>query len=413
MSKRLIPLLIIAVGVAGFVLLKITRPEPQAVNPQERIWRVEVMTVEPDTHTPVLHLYGQVVAPEQATLSVTLAGRIKNRPVHEGQQVKEGDLLVALDDADVQPVLAQAKADVSDLQAQIESEHIRYHNDQKALEGEKQILENARTRLERTRSLVVRDLSSQETLDAASDALARVRLSISGRELAVAGHPARLQSLKARLARAEAVLASATRDVQGSRLTAPFDGVVTGIQVAPGDQVSKSTPLLSIYPDRGLELRAKVPDEFRQELLQALQAGTELEAMGETTGHRFAFSRFAGTSDPSGTEAILTLVGDAGGLRPGGLLAVTLERPPRPHTVSIPYSALYGANSVYLMTDEGRMERAWVQRVGEAQVRHDERRVLVSGPELARGRKLITTHLPNAMTGLRVQVASAGAEKAE
>lgn len=413
MIKRLIPLYILAVGIAGFLLLKMTRPEPEVVSPRERSWQVEVMAIRPTAQKPVLPLYGQLVAPEQTTLSAPLAGRIARRPVREGQQVSAGELLVAFDEADVQPVLAQAEADVADLQAQIEAERIRYRNDRAALGSEQEILDNARKQLERTRSLVSRKLSSQEDLDAASDAVARARLTVTVRQRAVAEHPSRLQSLTARLARAEAALASAQRDSVRSQMTAPFDGVVIGIQVAPGDQVARNTPLLSLYPVRGLELRARVPDLFRPELQAALAAGQSLQAHSPATAHRFVLSRFAGTSAPAGTEAILALEGEARGLRPGGLLAVNLERPERKDAVAIPYSALYGSDSVYLVTDEGRMRLIRIQRIGEALSGDGERRVLVAGEALEPGARLIITHLPNAMTGLKVQVADTAGGGAE
>lgn len=403
MSKRIIPLLILAIGIAGFILLKITRPEPETASARERSWLVEVMAVEPGTHAPILHLYGQVVAPEQTRVSSPLAGRIASRPVREGQRVAEGELLVALDEADIGPLLAQAQADVNDLEAQLASEQVRHDNDRAALRVEREILDSARRQFERTKSLVSRDLSSQEALDAASDALARARLTVTARERAVAEHPSRMKSLEARLARAKSALVSARRDAERSSANAPFDGIVTDIQVAEGDRVAQNAWLLSVYPDQGLELRARVPDMFRQELLDALASGEQLEAVTEDGRHRFDLSRFAGTSDPSGTEAILALQGEARGLRPGGLLPVTLQRPPRKDAIAIPYSALYGSDSVYRMTGESRMERVTVQRLGEARDANGERRVLVSAVGLDAGDRLIITHLPNAMSGLKVE----------
>lgn len=411
MFKRLIPLLILAIGAGGFLLLKLTRSEPEAVAPRERSWRVEVMVVEPAVRAPVVPLYGEVVAPAQTLVSATLAGRIDSRPVRDGQQVVEGDLLVALDKADVEPALEQAEADVADLQAQIESEKVRYRNDREALAVERELLENARRQLQRTQSLVERELASRENLDAAADAVARARLTVTTRERAVAEHPSRLQSLQARLARARAALAAARRDARRSRVSAPFDGVVTNIQVAPGDQVARGEPLLSIYPERGLELRARVPQRYRRELLEALASGATLEAESDQGSHRFVLTGFVGTSDPAGTDAILRLQGaSADGLRPGELVPVTLERPPRPGTVALPFSALYGSDSIYLMTDDQRMRRIAVERVGEARADNGERQVLVAGPALESGSQVIVTHLPNAMTGLKVQVAGESAE---
>lgn len=409
MSKRLIPFLIIAVGIAGFLLLKMTRPEPVEVTATERSWRVDVQAVEPGIHTPVLALYGEVLAPEQLTVTATLAGRIGERPVAEGQQVSAGDLLVALDDADIGPALAQAEAQVADLKAQIRSEEVRYRTDRAALASEQAIVDNARRQLERTRALVDRNLASREALEASTDAAARAELTVNTRQRAVEEHPARLQSLQAKQAQAVANLESTRRDAARARMVAPFDGIVTGVEVARGDQVSRNEPLLSLYPIDGLELRARVPDVFLAELQRALAAGESLMATSTDGQHRFRLARFAGTSDASGTEAILELEGEPDGLRPGALMPVTLERAPRNNSVSIPFSALYGADSVYLLTTDGRMERATVERIGEARGDNGERRLLVSGNALVAGARLITTHLPNAITGLKVDVANTGA----
>ncbi|WP_372964823.1 efflux RND transporter periplasmic adaptor subunit [Marinobacter sp.] len=410
MLKRLLPLIIIAVGIAIFMVLKATRPEPVEVLAMERSWRVEVQRIEPASRVPVLSLYGEVMAPDQQTITATLAGRVAQRPVSEGMSVKQGQLLLSLDEADIAPALTQAQAQVDDLEAQIRLEHVRYRNDQAALESEKAILANARRQFERIASLVGRNLASRENLEGATDALARAELTVSTRQRAIQEHPARLQSIEAKLAQARANLIATKRDIERATVVAPFNGVVTGIQVAVGDQVSRNEALLSMYPEQGMEVRARVPQVFQAELMTALEQGYELTAFSEQD-HEFVLTRFAGLSDPAGTEAILKLQGPPGGLRPGALLPLTLKRPARKQVVEVPFSALYGADSVYLMTDEGRMTRVMVERIGEAQSNNGERRLLISGEHLRPGARLITTHLPNAVTGLKVELADTGGER--
>lgn len=405
MSRKLLPLLMIALGIAGFLLLKATRPEPAEVSATERSWLVQVQEINPTQATPVLPLYGEVVAPDLQTITATLAGRIDRLPVREGQQVSEGDLLVALDSADIEPVLAQARAQVADLEAQVRSEQVRYRNDQQSLESEKAILDNARRQFERIQSLVERNLASRENLEAATDALARAELTVRTRERAIAEHPARLQSLEARLSQARASLSTAELDGERAVSTAPFDGMVTNLQVAAGDQVSRNQALLSIYPIQGLEVRARVPQMYLGELVDALAKGATLTATTEDSGQRFELVRFAGLSDPAGTEAVLELNGESGALRPGALQPLLLQRPARDNLIAIPFSALYGADSVYIMTDDNRMQRVTVQRVGEALSENGERRLLIASEHLKPGMRLITTHLPNAITGLKVKLA--------
>ena len=412
MIKKLLPLLIIVVGIAVFALLKATRPEPAEVSATERSWRVAVQEVELATRVPVLALYGEVVAPDQQTITATLPGRIAEKAVREGMPVKQGDLLLALDEADVKPVLEQARSQVADLEAQIRSEEVRYRNDRKALASEQAILENARRQHERVRSLVDRNLASRENLEAATDALARAELTVTTRERAIEEHPARLQSLEAKLRQAQASLDAVELDSERSQVRAPFDGRVTDVQVAVGDQVSANQSLFSLYPLSGLEVRARVPAVFQGELIAALEEGKQLTAQAEDGGHQFVLTRFAGLSDPAGTEAVFELQGQPKGLRPGALQSLVLERPARKAAIEVPYSAIYGADAVYVVTDENRMQRVPVQRIGEARSDNGERRLLITSDELEQGMRLITTHLPNAITGLRVEVADAAGEPA-
>lgn len=412
MIKKLLPLLIVAVGVAVFMVLKATRPEPPEVSATERSWRVEVQNVEPARHVPVLRLYGEVVAPEQQTIAATLAGRIAEKSVVEGERVAEGTLLMALDTADIEPVLAQARSQVADLEAQVRSEEVRYRNDQRALKSERAILDNARRQHERIQSLVARNLASREDLEVGTDALARAELTVTNRERAIDEHPARLQSLEARLAQARANLATVELDSERARVRAPFEGIATNVRVALGDQVTRNQALFTLYPVDGLEVRARVPRVFQDELMAALADDQTLMARGESGEQMFVLARFAGVSDPAGTEAVLELRGKPGGLRPGALKTLVLERPARDNTVKIPFSALYGADRVYVMSADNRMRQIRVERIGEAESDNGERQLLIASDQLEAGMRLITTHLPNAVTGLKVEEAKPAPEPA-
>ncbi|MFZ0790823.1 MAG: RND transporter, partial [Chromatiaceae bacterium] len=65
MLRRIFPLIILALGVSGFLALKATRPKPEPVVPQERVWLVETQTVTPGEHRPELALFARVEAPDR------------------------------------------------------------------------------------------------------------------------------------------------------------------------------------------------------------------------------------------------------------------------------------------------------------------------------------------------------------
>ncbi|SFR62481.1 Barrel-sandwich domain of CusB or HlyD membrane-fusion [Marinobacter daqiaonensis] len=402
MMRYLIPAVILIAAVAVFQILKLTRPEPEVAGQTERSWPVQVMPATPSAHRPALPVYGEVTAPEMMNIVASVSGRVARRPVSEGQRVAEGELLVAMDPADFRPPLVQAEAEVSDLEAQIQGEKTRAETDREALALERAVRDSARRQLERTRSLLGNNLVSQRDLDTARDALEQAKLAVIMREQSLAEHPARLRSLEARLERAEAALAMARRDARRSEVAAPFDGIVARVEVAPGDQVAARSPLLSIYQPERLEVRARVPSRFASGLEMAMTEGSGVEAISEDGRIHLELVRFAGESDPRGPEGIFRIKQGGTLLRPGAMLPLVVFRPPERDVIAVPYSALHGIDSLYVMTEEGRMHRVTVTRIGETLRDDGHLDALVRSDQLVGGEKIIVTHLPNAIEGLKV-----------
>lgn len=407
MIRRLLPVLIIICAIAVFQVLRMTRPEPEPIGQTERAWPVKVMSAAPASLRPALPVYGEVTAPDLMTVTASVPGQVSARPVGEGESVSEGDLLVAMAPADVQPPLQQAEAEVADLEAQIRSEQIRAETDRKALAREQAVRDSARRQLERTQALQGNNLTSQRDVDNARDALEQAELAVTLREQNIAGHPATLASLEARLQRARAALAAARRDAERATTTAPFPGIVVRVEVAEGDRVTAGSPLLSLYRPWGLEIRARIPSPFARELEAELSRGRSVEAVSEDRRFRFQLARFAGESDPRGPLGIFRLQEDTSGLRPGDMVPLVVFQPPQEGVIAVPYSALYGSDSLYVMTDEQRMHRVPVDRVGQALRDDGHYDALVRSEQLNEGDRIITTHLPNAIEGLKVSVAEA------
>lgn len=408
MRKRLVPILIIAVGIAIFILLRLTADEPAPVNSTERSWRVASEVIQPDAFAPRLTLYGALESPLLFTVVAPMAGRVAALPAQDGEQVKQGDLLMELDEADIQPRVAQARADLEDAKAQLQSEKIAHQNDQQALKLEQRIQANAQKNLERTEQLITRGVLPSAELENSKDALDRSALTVANRQRSINNYPSRLQAVEARVARAQATFDSTQRDAERSRFVAPFDGVVGNVQAAVGDQVNANTALLDFYPLQGMELRAVVPQVHSQGFIQALQDGTQLQARSLDIDPPISLTlkRIAGQADARGVEALFSVDQPQPGLRLGNLLAISVARPVRDDSVALPYSALYGNDTLYQVLD-GRLQRIPVQRVGETLNEAGERRVLVRSTELQAGMEIVTTHLPNAVQGLKVDTGAA------
>lgn len=386
LARWLLPVLILALGVGGFIALKATRPRPHPVPAQERVWRVAVVHPRPDAYRPVLRLFGRIEAPDRIRATAPFAGRLLEVRVRDGEAVEAGAVLARLDPKDIEPRVAKARAEV-------ERERLRFAHDRAALDQEREILRLAQLALERAQSVQSKQLGSEASVDSAREQYARARLAVTLREQAIAEHPARLAAL-------EATLAEAERDQERAQIRAPFAARIASVEAAAGDQLQPNQPILTLYPRDGLYVRAKVPGAYAAELRTALTQGQRLAAQGEYAGRPFAavLERLSGEADARGVDALLRVESGAD-LPLGAFVTLALERPPAPGTIALPLSALHGAERIFAVRD-GRLKSLASERIGELA----DGRVLLRVPDLRPNDAVMITHLPHAIDALKVEV---------
>jgi HlyD family secretion protein len=404
-KKILLPVLILALGVGGFMALKASKPKPLHVQAKEPVWRVQVLKAEQVTASPVISLNGRVESPDQTLAAAPGVGRIARVVVREGQAVTRGALLLEMDGRDFLPKVEQARGQVKELEAAIASEHLRHRADLDQLAQERRLMEFAAAEVARFERLQQENFYSQAAVDQSRSSLSRQEMSVRSRELAIADHQARLAQLEARLVQSRANLDQAELAWQRSRVVAPFDGFVAQVAVAAGDQVNTGQTLIKLYPAAGLEVRAKLPAPLQDEFLAALNQGRRLEARARVGDQDLLFrlARVAGAADARGLDGFFSLSGPTRALRLGELVSLRVARAPVEGVVVVPYAALFGGNRLYRVV-EGRLQALDVEVLGEAAASADGSRLLVRSSGLAQGDSILVTHLPNALTGLKVEV---------
>ena len=402
-KKILFPIVILAVGVGGFAALKATRPKQTPVPPTEQVWRVETITVEPAALSPQLTLYGKVESPELTRAAAPGVGRVSRVLVLEGQPVRRGQLLLELDPRDFEPRVVQAQGQVDELKAAMDSERMRHAADLDQLEQERRLLDFAAADVARFERLREENFYSQAAVDQSRQSLARQQINLRSRELAIKDHQARMAQLQARLDQARANLEQAQLALARSRVIAPFDGIVAGLQVAQGDLVGNGQTLMTLYPSAGLEVRAKIPAPHQDEILDQVGRGRTLEATARLAGetHRLKLARLSGAADTRGLDAFFRLTAAHDQLRVGSLLTLHLSRAPVEGAIAVPYAALYGGRQVYRV-EAGRIQAVQAKVLGE--MAGERPMLLIRSDGLKRGDQVMTTHLPNAVSGLRVEV---------
>ncbi|MBB1073191.1 biotin/lipoyl-binding protein [Rhodoferax sp. 4810] len=390
--RRGLPIIIMLIGIAGFIILKATRPVPQTVTAHERIWRVQVIPAAPAAHHPVLALFGRVEAPDQVRLTMPVTARLQTVRVRDGQRVKANAVLAQLDSRDLEPRLQRAQADV-------DKEQLNYQHDAAALVQERELLRLAEVGVTRAQAVQNKNLASISSVDTAREQLARARLAVTLRQQSIDAHPARLAAL-------EATLAEAQRDFDRGTLRAPFAARIASVTAAAGEQLPINQTVMTLYPLDGLYLRAKLPGCHCDELRQALANGVELTAQGQIGGRAITavLERIAGEADARGVDALLKLTAPAA-VPIGAVVDMRLQRPLVDNSLALPFSALHGGDRIFTV-DNGRLRGVTIERIGERGGDGDQPvEVLVRAAQLPPNAPIMVTHLPNAIDGLRVEIA--------
>jgi multidrug efflux pump subunit AcrA (membrane-fusion protein) len=404
--RFLLPLLILALGIIGFLILRATAPESPPMAVGERVWRVNTETVSPATLSPTLTLYGHVTTPRTANLRAAVEADVLETPAEEGRGVTAGDVLVRLDAREIRLLMAQREADVADIRAQISAERLRNARDREALGHDEALLELARRAVARAEDLLARNLGSHSSLDDARRAYEQQALAVNTRRLALEDFGARLEQLEARARRAESLLEDVRLDLERTQVRAPFDGRIARLAVAPGERVRVGDALVTLYDAAALEVRARIPALYLPVVRNALEADERLAARGEIDARevRLELTRLAGEAPATGAgvEGLFRIVEGGEHAALGRFMTVHLELPAQDNVVALPFEALYGTDRIYRV-EEGRMRVIRVQRRGEWIETLGRERVLVFSPEIRDGDRLVTTRLPNALDGLRVE----------
>lgn len=409
-NKRwLLPLFILAAAVAIFVILKMTKPTAPARPAKEKVWTVRVLPAAPARYAPQLSLYGRIESPSSSTLSSSINAFVEKRLVAEGENVTAGQLLVQLDNRDASLLLAQKQADVDRITALIAAEKVSYQANIKALKIEQELVNLTQRTLNRYQDLSKRNLASQTQLDDARRTKQQQALSLNSRQQAIDDHPNQMAQLQAQLDQAIALRDSAALDLERSQIRAPFTGRIAEISVAAGERVRSGDTLLALYNTRALEVRAQIPSRYLPQLHQQLDNGQTISATAWLDGQPLdlILERFAAAvnSGSAGVDALFRIHADSYRGEPGRSVSLDLTMPTQENLLALPPQAIFGTDRIYTVEDN-RLQANTVIRVGDMRDSEGKAKVLVRSDQLQAGDLILATQLPNAITGLLVEVAS-------
>lgn len=245
-----------------------------------------------------LSVSGPIIVEHQVELTAQRDGLLQKIYVDAPSRVKAGALLAELDGRQIQANLAAARAKTRSVEA-----------DLKNWEAEAEVL---KADYGRQKNLFALGLTSQEQLEHAKYKAESDQWDIL--------------RVKETLNTAKEEEHSLEIEMEKTKLTAPFNGLIARRYVREGQNVAKGERLFWVTAEAPLLMRFTLPEKFFGKIKsgQALEV-TSADAMTEK--HQAKVKQVSPVVDPSsGTfEVLVELTGDRGSLRPGMTALAHLE----------------------------------------------------------------------------------------
>lgn len=320
MKKRWIWIAAGALLVVVLVIANMARSSGGKVEP------VQLAKVRMEDVTSRVKAPGKIEPKTQVKISADVPGKVIHLAVEEGDAVRKGQLLLQLDDTQYRSTWSQARAALASARARL--------SDARAS------LKVAEDNYVRQRSLFEQKLLSQAEWDRATAAIESARSTSA--------------TAQEEVSRAEAALSAAADNLGKCRFVAPFDGVVSALNVEQGEIVmigtmnNPGTQILAVSDLSRMLVRADVDEADIVDIRLGQKAKITVDALPDTS--------FPGTVTEIGNTAKRSVTGGSEGqtnfevqvvfdqtvpeVRPGMTADVEIETGTRVKTRAVPIQAV-------------------------------------------------------------------------
>ena len=332
--------------------------EEEHADPSAMIPRAAVATVKREPVAKNLTVAGEFIPFQEVELHAKVAGYIRRINVDIGDRVRAGQILATLEVPELTAQVTGAAAGVRRSQEEIglvKSQLARAEADHNALHMAAERLKQAAAA--RPGMIAQQELDDAEAKDAASEA-----------QVSVAKSTVAAQQEEMDVAKAEQVHYSSLAGY--SKITAPFDGVVTwryadtGALIQAGTSNAGSMPVVKVAEVNKLRLRIPVPES----LAGYVRIGDAADVRVQATGDHFTGTivRTTGALDRAtrSLQVEVDVPNPKSKLTPGMYADVTLGIQGSPDALTVPVQAVdRGSNaaSVLVVDARNQLERRQIR----------------------------------------------------
>jgi len=241
-------------GVCLFVLLGLTRFAYSKLNAAAEVDTIRVTAVNPGSAAAqgetILNATGYIVAHHKIEVAAKVVGKVKWIGVEKCDRVREGQVVVRLEDDEYRANLQQAKGNLANLQARLAELQNGSRPEEIAvttanLEQSRADLENARVNLDRIKRLTAEGVVSKQSLDDAQakydGGQARVNSLLKTDALSRLGpRKEQIDAVRGQVEQAKGVVAYAETQLADTVIHAPVTGTILERAVEKGEFVTTS-----------------------------------------------------------------------------------------------------------------------------------------------------------------------------
>lgn len=246
--KWIIPLLVlilIAVGVSYLYSKKQKQVSVEVYQVKKGNLEISISATTSATIEPV----------HQADLSFSMSGVIRKIYFREGDQVKNGDVILEMDDRERQAHLRSAQADLTACELKVKQNAFK--------------IKHAEEELNRNRALLAHKLISEKEV---ADREYELRL-LQGDQ----------QNLESSLIQQRSNIEVSNLELSRTRLTAPFNGVVVRISAKEGETIGSSSPVCRLIDESELIIKAAIDEVDALSLKIGQEAKIHVSALPNET----------------------------------------------------------------------------------------------------------------------------------
>ncbi len=358
---------------------------------------VTIAAVREDEFNDYIRVVGQVIPDHIIYLDAIEGGRVEERPVEEGAQVKAGDVILRLSNPLLNIGILQSEADLAyqenelrNTRLNMEQEHLRLRQERITLNKELVRKERRSGQYERLyrKELVSREdyLQAREDYRAALEQLGVVDERIRQDSLL---RDNQLQSLNENIRNMKKSLVLVRERLENLNVKAPVDGQLGNVQAQVGQSISQGERIGQIITPE-LKVEARIDEHYVERIVPGLRARFEREGKS----YDMVMAKVYPKVQNGQFRTDLHFVAD----RPGNILAgqtchIDLQLGDPTQAVIIPRGSFYqtgGGGYVYVVDKDGTVAHRRPIRIGRQNPLyyeildglHSGEKVIISGYDL-------------------------------